>query len=92
MLRAFDFKLDSGRTVSVESVHIENTYGGVLEGHPLIISRMILEHTPEELKHRYGDHVVFIKPSEPLLPKYRFVVELTSFSLPGSSALATSNT
>lgn len=77
-----DFNLDSGRRVSIESVSIVNTYGGVLEGDPFFISRNIWERTPEELRRWYGDHVVILKPSEPLLPNYRFVVGLQSSPLP----------
>ena len=81
-MRTEHFNLDCGRSVSVQKVFIENTYGGVLEGEPLSISRHIWQRTPADLQRRFGDHVVILKPTEPLLPAYRIVVELDSSPLP----------
>jgi hypothetical protein len=76
------FSLDSGRSVSIESVSIENAYWGVYLGSPTIVSQRIWQRTPEELRQRYGDDVLILKPSESPLPVYRFVVGLKSGPLP----------
>jgi hypothetical protein len=74
-------KLDSGRYVSIQSVSIVNTYGGC-EGNPLTLSRILWERMPERVRHSHGEHVVILKPSEPILPNYRFVASLSSTALP----------
>ena len=76
------FQLDSGRQVSIERLWIENTYGGILVGHPDYVSTFLRERTAGELKQKHGLDVAVLFPEKHLLPSYRFTASLHSDPLP----------
>jgi len=78
------FKLDSGRSVSIESVSIRSIYENYLEGDPDYISAEIWRRTPGQLEEEFGAGVTILKPLVERLPNYRFVVVLRSRPLPST--------
>ena len=76
------FTLDSGREVSIETVHIHYTYENILEGDPDFSSQIIWRSMPNRLERDFGQGVVILKPAERRLPDYTFVAVLHSLPLP----------
>jgi hypothetical protein len=75
------FRLDTGREICLDQLHIERSALGVLEGTFEIIRSCQLAAIPERAHHLFGGHIAFtMKPPPPEgeLPTYVFFADLTS--------------